>query len=243
MSWCKRWPRSRCVKARSVRRRMADLLALTILTALAAAYFVRNGWRRNLLVGAVAIAALAALNVYAYSAHRIVLEFVPALLVVGGMFLAATIRSLDQETMRSLVYALGIRRRDALLGSVAESSADAIMVVGRQGHIEMANAAARVDVRVQPRSDGRRAGFALRAAAGCLGSSRRRCPAESSSRRRRRTTARHSPSKLRQPRGHPGRSAAHRDRPRHHRTQTARATRCSMKRRTIRSRTCRTAPP
>jgi diguanylate cyclase (GGDEF)-like protein/PAS domain S-box-containing protein len=35
-----------------------------------------------------------------------------------------------------------MRRRDALLGSVAESSADAIMVVGRQGQIEMANAAA-----------------------------------------------------------------------------------------------------
>jgi diguanylate cyclase (GGDEF)-like protein/PAS domain S-box-containing protein len=119
-----------------------DLLALAILTALAAAYFVRNGWRRNLLVGAVAMALLAALDVYAYSAHRIVLELVPALLIVGGMFLAATIRSLDQETMLSLAYALGIRRRDALLGSVAESSADAIMVVGPTGQIEMANAAA-----------------------------------------------------------------------------------------------------
>ena len=70
------------------------------------------------------------------------LELVPALLVMGGMFLAATIRSLDQETMRALAYALGIRRRDALLGSVAESSADAIMVVGPSGQIETANAAA-----------------------------------------------------------------------------------------------------
>ena len=34
------------------------------------------------------------------------------------------------------------RRRDALLGSVAESSADAIMVVGHNGQIQMANAAA-----------------------------------------------------------------------------------------------------
>ena len=147
--------------------RWLDLLALTILTALAAAYFVRNGWRRNLLVGAAAIAALAALNVYAYSAQRIVLEFVPALLVVGGMFLAATIRSLDHETMRSLAYALGIRRRDALLGSVAESSADAIMVVGPHGPDRDGERCCGVDVRVQPRSDGRRAGFALRAAAGC----------------------------------------------------------------------------
>ncbi|HEX4970137.1 MAG TPA: EAL domain-containing protein [Steroidobacteraceae bacterium] len=119
-----------------------DFCALAILTALAAASFGRHRWRRNLLAGAITIAVLGALNVYAYSAQRLVLEFVPALLIVGGMFLAATIRSLDQETMRALVYAFGMRRRDALLGSVAESSADAIMVVGRQGQIEMANAAA-----------------------------------------------------------------------------------------------------
>jgi diguanylate cyclase (GGDEF)-like protein/PAS domain S-box-containing protein len=119
-----------------------DLLALAALTALAAAYFAGNGWRRNLLAGALAVAVLGALNVYTYSTQRLVLEFVPALLIVAGTFLAATIRSLDQETMRALVYAFGMRRRDALLGSVAESSADAIMVVGRQGQIEMANAAA-----------------------------------------------------------------------------------------------------
>src|ERR1043165_4294184 len=35
-----------------------------------------------------------------------------------------------------------IRRRDALFGRVAEFSADAILVVGTGGHIEMANAAA-----------------------------------------------------------------------------------------------------
>jgi diguanylate cyclase (GGDEF)-like protein/PAS domain S-box-containing protein len=119
-----------------------DLSVLAVLTALAAACFGRYGWRGNLLAGAITIAVLGAVNVYAYSAHRLVLEFVPGLLIVGGTFLAATIRSLEQETMRALVYAFGMRRRDALLGSVAESSADAIMVVGRQGQIEMANAAA-----------------------------------------------------------------------------------------------------
>jgi diguanylate cyclase (GGDEF)-like protein/PAS domain S-box-containing protein len=119
-----------------------DLLALAMIAALAAAYFVRNGWRTNLLAGALAITLLGALNVYVYATHHLVLEIVPALLIVGAMFLAATIRSLDQETMRSLAYSLGIRRRDALLGSVAESSADAIMVIDPQGQIEMANAAA-----------------------------------------------------------------------------------------------------
>jgi diguanylate cyclase (GGDEF)-like protein/PAS domain S-box-containing protein len=122
--------------------RWLDLLTLVALTAFAAAYFSRNGWRRNLLVAVLAAAALAAINAYAYSTHRLVLEWVPSLLILCGTFLVATLRSLDQETMRALAYALGIRRRDALLGSVAESSADAIMVVGQQGRIEMANAAA-----------------------------------------------------------------------------------------------------
>ena len=43
------------------------------------------------------------------------------------------------ETLR---IASRIRRRGALFGSVAESSSDAIMVVGPGGQIEMANAAA-----------------------------------------------------------------------------------------------------
>lgn len=118
------------------------LLLLGALTASAAAYFGRNGWRRNMLLAAITIAALATIDVYAYSAHRLALELVPPLLIIAGTFLAATIRSLDQQTMRALAYAIGIRRRDALLGSVAESSADAIMVVGQQGRIEMVNAAA-----------------------------------------------------------------------------------------------------
>jgi diguanylate cyclase (GGDEF)-like protein/PAS domain S-box-containing protein len=119
-----------------------NLLVLAALTALSAAYFARNGWRASLLVGTATIAIIGVVSVYAYSVHRLVLEVVPALLIVGGLFLAATIRSLDRETMRAFVYALGMRRRDALLGSVAESSADAIMVVGPGGEIEMANAAA-----------------------------------------------------------------------------------------------------
>ena len=201
--------------------RWVDLLALTMLTALAAAYFVRNGWRRNLLVGAAAIAVLGALNVYAYSAHRIVLEFVPALLVVGGMFLAATIRSLDQETMRSLAYALGIRRRDALLGSVAESSADAIMVVGPQGQIEMANAAAAsmfacsreamvgaLVSRYVPLPDATIVPATL--------------PGKVIEQEATRYDGTRVPGRDHgQPRGRAGRSAAHGDRARHHRAQTA----------------------
>ena len=198
-----------------------DLLTLAALTALAAAYFAGNGWRKNLLAGALAVAVLGALSVYAYSTHRLVLEFVPALLIVAGTFLAATIRSLDQETMRALVYAFGMRRRDALLGSVAESSADAIMVVGRQGQIEMANAAAAsmfacsretmvgaLVSRYVPLPDATHIPMTLPG---------RVIEAEATRSRRHAVPRRNH----RQPRRHPGRSAAHGDRARHHRAQDA----------------------
>jgi diguanylate cyclase (GGDEF)-like protein/PAS domain S-box-containing protein len=118
------------------------IVGLAVLAGLAAAYFGTNGWRRNALVLTGVLLVLGWLNLYAYAAHRLILEFIPALLVLGCLFLAATIRSLDQQTMRAFAYALGLRRRDALLGSVVETSADAIMVIDNEGLIEMANAAA-----------------------------------------------------------------------------------------------------
>ena len=123
--------------------------------------------------------------------------------------------------MRSLAYALGIRRRDALLGSVAESSADAIMVVGPTRPDRDGQRRRGVDVRVQPRSDGRRAGLALRAAAGCR--DRPRDAAGQGHRAGGDAVRRHGiPGRNhRQPRGRAGRSAAHGDRARHHRAQTS----------------------
>ncbi|MGH8186734.1 MAG: CHASE2 domain-containing protein, partial [Steroidobacteraceae bacterium] len=118
------------------------IAALAVLAGLAAAYFGTNGWRRNALVLGGVLLVFAWLNLYAYAAHRLMLEFMPALLVLGCIFIAATIRSLDQQTMRAFAYALGLRRRDALLGSVVETSADAIMVIDQEGRVEMANAAA-----------------------------------------------------------------------------------------------------
>ena len=53
-------------------------------------------------------------------------DVVPFAVLLGSLFVAATIRSLDQQTWRALAYAIGIRRRDALLKSVVESSTDCI---------------------------------------------------------------------------------------------------------------------
>jgi diguanylate cyclase (GGDEF)-like protein/PAS domain S-box-containing protein len=118
-----------------------NVLALAGLAALGAAFFSRRGWRSNVLALGGALPILAAINLYMYASHRLVLELVPALLLLGITFLAATIRSLDQQTLRAIAYALGIKRRDALLGSIVESSTDCIVCIDHSGRIEMANAA------------------------------------------------------------------------------------------------------
>jgi diguanylate cyclase (GGDEF)-like protein/PAS domain S-box-containing protein len=118
------------------------LTALVLWTLLLVALFTAQGWRRNVVALAVAAAALAALALYSYAAHRLVLEVVPLALALAAAFTVVTLRSLDEQTLRALAYALGLRRRDALINSIVESSTDCILCIDAQGLIQMANPAA-----------------------------------------------------------------------------------------------------
>jgi diguanylate cyclase (GGDEF)-like protein/PAS domain S-box-containing protein len=118
------------------------LAALVLIAASAARAFSRNSWRANLVVVSLAVTVLALVNLYLYAAHRIALEVVPALLILGACFLVATLRALDYETVRAFAYSLGLRRKEALLGSIVESSTDCILCVDADGRIQMANPAA-----------------------------------------------------------------------------------------------------
>jgi diguanylate cyclase (GGDEF)-like protein/PAS domain S-box-containing protein len=53
-----------------------------------------------------------------------------------------TVRWLETQTWRALAYAVGMRRRDALLKSVVQSSTDTILCIDDNGIIKMANPAA-----------------------------------------------------------------------------------------------------
>ena len=64
------------------------------------------------------------------------------MLVVTLLFVAAIVRSLEAQTWRAISYALGMRRRDALLKSVVHSSTDCILCVDEAGIIKTANPAA-----------------------------------------------------------------------------------------------------
>jgi diguanylate cyclase (GGDEF)-like protein/PAS domain S-box-containing protein len=120
----------------------AFAIVLAAWTLLSAALLQAQTWRRNAVVLVVSGAAIAALSFYAFIAHRLLLEVVPFALATGGIFLAATLRSLDLQTWRAVTYALGMRRRDALLKSIVHSSTDCIVCVDEAGLIQTANPAA-----------------------------------------------------------------------------------------------------
>jgi diguanylate cyclase (GGDEF)-like protein/PAS domain S-box-containing protein len=117
------------------------VLVLATFSTGAAFVFARRDWRSNLAITLGCALTIALLALAAYSSYRVVLDVAAPLLVFVSTFLIVTVRSLDQETWRSLAYAIGIRRRDALLGSIVESSTDGIVCVNRNGLVEMANAA------------------------------------------------------------------------------------------------------
>jgi diguanylate cyclase (GGDEF)-like protein/PAS domain S-box-containing protein len=100
------------------------------------------GWRRNLAFLAVLVAAAGALSVHAFSAHRLWLDAATPIAALLLLFTATTLRSLDEQTWRALAYSVGMRRSDALLKSIVQSSTDCIVCVDENGIIKTANPAA-----------------------------------------------------------------------------------------------------
>jgi diguanylate cyclase (GGDEF)-like protein/PAS domain S-box-containing protein len=118
-----------------------SLLLLAMWIALAALLF-DSSWRRNLGVLALLAAATVAVSAYAFTGSRLVLGCAAPMLAITLLFVAATVRSLDIQTWRALSYAIGMRRRDALLKSVVQSSTDCIVCIDDNGIIKTANPAA-----------------------------------------------------------------------------------------------------
>ena len=110
-------------------------------TLLAALLFATK-WRRNLTVLLLSALGIVCLTTYAFAMHRLLIETAAPLLVVTLLFVAVTVRCLELQTWRALAFALGMRRRDALLKSVVQSSTDCIVCVNENGIVKMANPAA-----------------------------------------------------------------------------------------------------
>ncbi|MCI0437391.1 MAG: PAS domain S-box protein, partial [Gemmatimonadetes bacterium] len=117
-------------------------LALAGWTLLCAAFLRARSWRRNASVLLGALALIVSISLFVYVAHRVLVEVVPFALATITVFLALTLRSLDQQTWRAVTYALGMRRREALLRSIVHSSTDCIVCIDEVGLIQTANPAA-----------------------------------------------------------------------------------------------------
>lgn len=119
-----------------------ELLMLALAAAASAAHFAAHRWRHNLIALAGGLLLAAFVWTWLFAAAGISIEFVPVALIAATAFAVSTLRSLDRETWRAMIYSLGLKRRDALLRSVVESSAEGILCIDRQGTIRTANAAA-----------------------------------------------------------------------------------------------------
>ena len=114
---------------------------LAVWTLACAYWFSRRGWRSNVALVVVGAVALAGATLALYMAGRVAFEITPFALTLVATFVAATIRSLDDQTWRALALAVGVKRREALLKSVVDASTDSIVCIDARGTIHTANPA------------------------------------------------------------------------------------------------------
>ena len=114
---------------------------LAVWTLACAYWFGSRGWRSNVVVVVVGAVALAGATLALYAAWRIAFETAPFALTLVATFVAATVRSLDDQTWRAFALAVGVKRREALLKSVVDASTDSIVCIDARGTIRTANPA------------------------------------------------------------------------------------------------------
>ena len=131
-------------RAGSIRTPGAGLYASLLIGWTLLGWILIGGdrWRRNLALLGAGLAVLGSASVYLYAFHRVDLEIVAFACSLAIVFTVVTLRTLDAQTWRALALAIGLRRREALLRSVVESTTDAIMCIDERGVIRTANAAA-----------------------------------------------------------------------------------------------------
>ncbi|HET9475823.1 MAG TPA: EAL domain-containing protein, partial [Steroidobacteraceae bacterium] len=117
-------------------------LALLAFWTLLASMLFASKWRRNLSVLTLLLATVVGLSLYAFSSSRLMLDTAAPMILILVLFVAVTVRTLELQTWRALAYAVGMRRRDALLKSVVQSSTDSILCIDESGIIRTANPAA-----------------------------------------------------------------------------------------------------
>lgn len=115
---------------------------VTVWSLLLAFAFRQGAWRRNCIVATGALGVLTGAALYAYATLAIIVHVVPFAWSAIAVYLFSALHSLESETIRALMYAVGFRKRDALLKSIVLSSTDCIICMDANGLIKTANPAA-----------------------------------------------------------------------------------------------------
>ena len=119
-------------------------LIVTMWSLMLGFWLCRQSWQQNVLIVAASIATIVGAALYSYASFDLVIEIVPLTLATITAYLLATLRSLEAETLRAVMYAVGYRKRNALLKSIVLSSTDCIICIDASGNIQTANPAATV---------------------------------------------------------------------------------------------------
>lgn len=119
-----------------------EWLLLAGWTLLLSFLFHRLTWRANAatLAGVLLLAGGSAL--FAFAVLDTIVAVLPFALAAATSYLLATLWSLESETLRAIAYAVGFRKRDALLKSIVLSTSDCIVCIDGSGIIRTANPAA-----------------------------------------------------------------------------------------------------
>ena len=103
--------------------------------------FVRVAWQVTMISLGAVIGAVFAAAMFLQSDYRLVLDIVPLLAAATFTAISALIATLDQQTIRLFMQQLKLRRKNALVRSIVESTSDCIVAVNADGLISSANPA------------------------------------------------------------------------------------------------------
>jgi diguanylate cyclase (GGDEF)-like protein/PAS domain S-box-containing protein len=138
---------------------LTDLVLALVLTLLAVPLFRRLSWRVGLLATAALLCTIFGVALAVQHAWPLLLDVVPPMLVVVGVYFAVTAQRLERQHLRLLIQTLRMRRTETLMRHVVDNSFDAILTLDADGHIVHANPAAEsMFGRALPRLTGLRIG-------------------------------------------------------------------------------------
>lgn len=110
-------------------------------------------WRRALAATAFAAAGVFAASLFAQWLWPVLIDAAPAMMLVLMLFPCGLVSDIDRQTRTLRSQRKQLQRTNGLMRSIVENNFDGILIVRRDGCVEMANAAALALFRLPPLTD------------------------------------------------------------------------------------------